>query len=156
MGVAPEFHTAIDQNPSLFNNRRVLEIVDVPEIWDAALNGVCYEAAASPQVESFFAEQSDLGESSINFQREPEEYRQDCSVSISATYTQRTLRPPGCEPAIGFWIYIGTKCYDAETTTPCSELKYGAWCRFKRKDRFQNRSWASYANQHGRFRILWK
>merc|ERR1711964_321264 len=43
---APEISQAIDQNPKLFNNDRVLEIAGVqPYEWDATLNGFCYPAA---------------------------------------------------------------------------------------------------------------
>merc|ERR1711964_773415 len=56
---SPEIGQAIDQNPSLFNNARVLEIAGVPPEWDTALNGTCYEpeATTSVQTETSFAEQ---------------------------------------------------------------------------------------------------
>merc|ERR1711964_863121 len=156
---APEICQAIDQNPSLFNNARVLEIADVPSKWDAALNGVCYEPAATEQLN---------GEPSINF-HEPEDGYAPRTITM-LKYSQSRLPSSGrLRRRSSYWlapfdfqICIGlpgrNMMYQAEPLNDggLTEFKYGEWYHFTRKSCLRNRFWVSYVNQGGRFRVLWK
>merc|ERR1711964_409681 len=161
---APEIRQAIDQHPSLFNNARVLEIANVPSEWDAALNGVCYEPAATKD-----------GDAPINFHG-PEDYVPRTITMIKYSQSRRPssgrLRLPSGRlrrrssywlAPFDFQICIGlpesNMMYQAEplpVTNEDFEFKYGEWYHFTRKARLRNTHWVSYINQGGKFRVLWK